>query len=101
MSALATLPLADGRKRIAAKSCTSLEPTNAPLDAMEKARALKAFVLGTPDQARVQAKDANAKIAKGDVGPLAGIPLGIKDLFATNEVRTVECSKILGNSIPP
>ena len=41
------------------------------------------------------------KIAKGEGGPLAGIPLGIKDLFATKDVRTTACSKILGNFVPP
>ena len=37
---------------------------------------------------------------KGEGGPLAGIPLGIKDLFATKDVRTTACSKILGNFVP-
>ena len=101
MTDLTSLTLNDARKGIAAKTFTSLELTNAHLAAMEKARALNAFVLETPDQARQQAIAADAKIAKGDVGPLAGIPLGIKDLFATNGVRTTACSKILGNFIPP
>ena len=47
------------------------------------------------------ARAADAKIGKGEVGPLAGIPLGIKDLFATEGVRTTACSKILGDFIPP
>ena len=47
------------------------------------------------------ARAVDAKIAKGEGGPLAGIPLGIKDLFATKDVRTTACSKILGNFVPP
>ena len=47
------------------------------------------------------ARAADAKIGKGEIGPLAGIPLGIKDLFATEGVRTTACSKILGDFIPP
>src|SRR5207342_3148476 len=43
----------------------------------------------------------DARIAKGEGGPLAGIPLGIKDLFATRDFRTTACSKILGNFVPP
>ena len=46
------------------------------------------------------AQAADEKIAKGEGGPLAGIPLGIKDLFATKDVRTTACSKILGNFVP-
>ena len=37
----------------------------------------------------------------GDARPLEGIPLGIKDLFATKDVRTTACSRILDNFVPP
>ena len=47
------------------------------------------------------ARAADAQIAKGEGGPLEGIPLGIKDLFATKDVRTTACSNILGNFVPP
>jgi aspartyl-tRNA(Asn)/glutamyl-tRNA(Gln) amidotransferase subunit A len=100
MTDLTSMTLADARKGIAAKTFTSLELTDAHLAAMEKARVLNAYVLETPEQARAQAKAADAKIAKGDAGPIAGIPLGIKDLFATEGVRTTACSKILGDFKP-
>src|SRR6202163_1546284 len=73
---------------------------DAHLKAIGAARALNAFVMETPDQARAMAREADAKIAKSEGGPLAGIPLGIKDLFATKDVRTTACSKILGNFVP-
>src|ERR1700737_1008547 len=101
MTDLTTLPLAEGRTGLANKSFTSLELTDAHVNAIEAARALNAFVMETPDQARAMAREADAKIAKGIGGPLAGIPLGIKDLFATKDVRTTACSKILGNFVPP
>src|SRR5258705_8655115 len=47
------------------------------------------------------AKDADARLTAGDARPLEGIPLGIKDLFATKDVRTTACSKILDNFVPP
>src|SRR6202034_2567793 len=100
MTDLTSLTLAEARDGLAKKSFTSLELTDAHLAAMEAARALNAFVLETPDQARAMAQQADADIAKGDGGPLAGIPLGIKDLFATKDVRTTACSKILGNFVP-
>ena len=101
MTDLTSLTLADAREGLAQKSFTALELTDAHLAAMEKARMLNAYVLETPEQARAQAKAADATIAKGDAGPLAGIPLGVKDLFATTGVRATACSKIIGNFIPP
>src|SRR5712672_30748 len=100
MTDLTSLTLAEAREGLAKKSFTSLELTDAHLGAMEAARALNAFVLETPDRARDMARDSDARIAKGEGGPLAGIPLGIKDLFATKGVRTTACSKILGNFVP-
>ena len=100
MTDLTSLTLADAREGLAQKSFTALELTDAHLAAMEKARVLNAYVLETPEQARAQAKIADATIAKGQAGPLAGIPVGVKDLFATNGVRTTACSKILGDFIP-
>src|SRR5688572_6242085 len=68
---------------------------------MEKARGLNAYVLETPEAAQTMAKASDERIASGKAGPLEGIPLGIKDLFCTEGVRTTACSKILGNFIPP
>ena len=101
MTDLTSLTLADAREGLVQKSFTALELTDAHLAAMEKARVLNAYVLETPEQARTQARAADATIAKGDAGLLAGIPLGIKDLFATTDVRATACSKILGNFVPP
>jgi aspartyl-tRNA(Asn)/glutamyl-tRNA(Gln) amidotransferase subunit A len=101
MTDLTSLTLSEAREGLAKKSFTSLELTEAHIAAIEAARALNAFVLETPDQARSMARAADTKIAKGEGGPLGGIPLGIKDLFATKGVRTTACSKILGNFVPP
>ncbi|OQW58204.1 MAG: aspartyl/glutamyl-tRNA amidotransferase subunit A [Proteobacteria bacterium SG_bin9] len=100
MTDLTSLTLAEARDALAKKTITSAELTDAHLAAMEKARVLNAYVLETPEQARAMAKDADAKLAKGDGGPLGGIPLGIKDLFATKGVRTTACSNILGDFKP-
>ena len=100
MTDLTTLTLAQARDGLADKSFTSLELTEAHLAAMAQARALNTYVLETPDEARAMARAADEKIAKGEVGPLAGIPLGVKDLFATRGVRTTACSKILDDFTP-
>src|ERR1700721_1002691 len=101
MTDLTSLTLAEARDGLASKSFTSVELTDAHLEAIEAARVLNAFVMETPDQARAMAREADSRIANGQGGPLAGIPLGIKDLFATKDVRTTACSKILGNFVPP
>ena len=101
MTDLTSMTLAEARDGLAKKSFTSVELTDAHIAAVEAARALNAYVLETPDQARDMAQAADARIAKGEGGPLGGIPLGIKDLFATKGVRTTACSKILGDFKPP
>src|ERR1700741_1378296 len=100
MTDLTSMTIAEARDGLAKKSFTSRELTDAHLAAMEAARPLNAFVLETPDKARAMAQAADADIAKGEGGPLAGIPLGIKDLFATRDIRTTACSKILGSFVP-
>ncbi len=47
------------------------------------------------------AKASDAKLAAGEGRPLEGVPLGIKDLFCTEGVRTTAGSNILGNFVPP
>ncbi|WP_322517383.1 Asp-tRNA(Asn)/Glu-tRNA(Gln) amidotransferase subunit GatA [Rhodopseudomonas palustris] len=101
MTDLTSLTLAEARDGLAQKSFTAVELTEAHLAAIEAARELNAYVLETPEQARQMAQAADAQIAKGESGPLAGIPLGIKDLFATKDTRTTACSKILGDFRPP
>jgi aspartyl-tRNA(Asn)/glutamyl-tRNA(Gln) amidotransferase subunit A len=101
MTDLTSMTLAQARDGLANKSFTSVELTDAHIAAVEAARALNVFVLETPDQARSMAQAADASIARGEGGPLGGIPLAIKDLFATKGVRTTACSKILGNFVPP
>src|SRR6202011_2280950 len=101
MTDLTSMTLAQARDGLANKSFTSVELTDAHIAAVEAARTLNAFVLETPDRARSMAQAADARIAKGEGGPLGGIPLAIKDLFATKGVRTTACSRILGNFVPP
>ncbi|MDR3469275.1 MAG: Asp-tRNA(Asn)/Glu-tRNA(Gln) amidotransferase subunit GatA [Xanthobacteraceae bacterium] len=101
MTDLTSLSLAEARQGLKAKAFTALELTDAHIFAVEKARALNAFVLETAEEARMMAQAADLRIARGEGGPLAGIPLGIKDLFATKGVRTTACSRILENFVPP
>ncbi len=100
MSDLTTLTLAQARDGLCSKSFSATELTQAHLEAIERAGDLNAFVLETPDEARAMAKAADARLRTGEARPLEGLPLGIKDLFATRDVRTTACSHILDNFVP-
>ncbi len=100
MSELTRLTIADARAGLKQKKFSAAELADAHLAAIEKARSLNAYVLETPERAAAMAKAADARIAKGDAGPLEGIPLAIKDMFCTKGVRTTACSRILDNFVP-
>jgi len=100
MNDLTTLTIASARDGLKHKKFSAAELADAHLAAIEKARSLNAYVLETPERANAMAKAADARIAKGDAGPLEGIPLAIKDMFATQGVRTTACSHILDNFVP-
>jgi aspartyl-tRNA(Asn)/glutamyl-tRNA(Gln) amidotransferase subunit A len=101
MTDLTALTLAQARDGLRKKQFSATELAEAHLAAVENARALNAFVLGTPERARDMARASDARLAKGEGGPLEGLPLGIKDLFCTDGVRTTACSHILENFVPP
>jgi aspartyl-tRNA(Asn)/glutamyl-tRNA(Gln) amidotransferase subunit A len=101
MTELTSLTLAAARDGLRNRSFSAIELAGAHLKAMEQARALNAYVLETPEAALAMAKEADARLQSGDARPLEGISLGIKDLFATKDVRTTACSRILDNFVPP
>ena len=100
MSELTSLTLAEARDRLRRREFSAVELADAHIAVMEKARALNAFVLETPERARTMAEAADARLGAGDARPLEGLALGIKDMFATEGVRTTACSKILGQFAP-
>lgn len=64
------------------------------------AKALNAFIVETPDHAIAAAKAADADRAAGTLKPLSGVPIGMKDLFATNGVQTTAASHMLEGFVP-
>ncbi len=101
MSELTGITLKAALDGLAARRFSAEEITRAHIQAIEAARPLNAFVLETPDRALEMARASDARIAAGDAGPLEGAPIGIKDLFCTQGVRSTAGSRILGNFIPP
>jgi aspartyl-tRNA(Asn)/glutamyl-tRNA(Gln) amidotransferase subunit A len=97
---LTSLALADARDGLIQKSFSAAELAQAHLTAIERARSLNAYVLETLDQALAMAKEADARLNAERARPLEGLPLGVKDLFATRDVRTTACSRILDGFVP-
>ena len=97
MTGLTDLSLAEMQAGLAQKKFSAVELAQAHLDAMAANRHLNAFIVETPELALAQAKAVDAG-TRG--GPLAGIPLGIKDLFAVEGVQTTAGSKILAGFVP-
>ena len=101
MSDLTHLTISAARAKLRAKEITATEITEAYLGAIERANpALNAYIAVTDDKARAMAKASDARLAKGEGGSLEGIPLGIKDLFATEGVHTQACSHVLDGFKP-
>src|SRR5690606_41008875 len=87
---------------LAAGEFSAVELTQALLDRIGALNpALNAFITVTAEQALAQAREADAKRAAGEAGPLTGIPIAHKDLFCTAGVRTTCGSKMLDNFISP
>ena len=62
---------------------------------------LRAFNEVTSEQALARAAEAEQEIAAGNYrGPLHGIPVGLKDLLQTRDVRTTVSSRMLGDWVP-
>jgi aspartyl-tRNA(Asn)/glutamyl-tRNA(Gln) amidotransferase subunit A len=95
------LTIAEARDKLAKREFTATELTQAHIDAVAAANeALNAYVLTTPEKALAMAADSDKRLADKTARPLEGIPLGIKDLFCTKDVRTTACSHILDGYTP-
>jgi aspartyl-tRNA(Asn)/glutamyl-tRNA(Gln) amidotransferase subunit A len=95
------LTIAEARAALERKELSAEELARAHVDAIEKANdSLNAFVLKTPERALEMAKASDARRKRGEARALEGIPLGIKDLFATKGVRTTACSHVLDGFTP-
>lgn len=96
------LTLEDAAIAVRDRRVSPLELTEACLARIEAVEPrLNAFITVTADLARAEARDAGAQIAAGRYrGPLHGIPVAVKDLFATKGIRTTAGSRILADWIP-
>jgi aspartyl-tRNA(Asn)/glutamyl-tRNA(Gln) amidotransferase subunit A len=96
------LTIAQAHERLTKREISSVELTRAVLDRITRVEPrVGAFITVTPEAALKQAEAADRRIAAGQILPLTGIPLAIKDLISTQGIRTTCASRILENYVPP
>ena len=101
MTDLTRLTISQAREKLRAREISAIELTDAYLAAIDAANdTFNAYVAVTHDKARDMAKASDSRLGNGEAGPLEGIPLGIKDLFATEGVHTQACSHVLDGFRP-
>lgn len=96
MTQITDLGIAALRDGIRAKTFSAREVADAFIVAVSAAKPLNAFIVETPEHALAAASAADDAVAAGEtLKPLAGVPIGMKDLFATKGVQTTAASHIL------
>ena len=92
----------EARELLRKKQVSSVELTKAYLERINKVDGkVRAFVTVTGELALQQAAQADAVLAKGEGGPLTGVPALIKDNMCTKGTQTTCSSKMLENFVPP
>ena len=101
MTVLTDLGIRDIRDGVRAGQFSAREVADAFIAAVSGAKPLNAFLVETPDHALAAASAADAARAAGEAPkPLAGVPIGMKDLFCTEGVATTAASHILEGFVP-
>ena len=100
MSDLLKYDLLGASEAIKSKEISSVELTNAYTEAIEKTSSLGAYLEIVKDKALEMAKVSDENISKGVSRPLEGLPIGVKDMFCTKDIKTTASSKILDNFYP-
>ena len=100
MSDLLKFDLLQASIAIKNKEFSSIELTNAYIEAIENTSSLGAYLEIVKDHALSMAKISDENISNGVSRPLEGLPIGVKDMFCTKGIKTTASSKILDNFYP-
>ncbi len=95
------LSITEALQKLQSREISATELTRAHLDRIDKYNPeLNAYITVTRERAMADAAAADARIKNGNARLLDGIPIGMKDLFATRGIRTTAASHMLENFIP-
>src|SRR4030095_528272 len=98
---LCLLPATELRMRFANRELSPVEAADAILTEIDSVNpTINALVTGTSDPSRAQARRAARAYANNLAGPLAGIPISIKDLTLTKGIRTTRGSLLYKEWVP-
>jgi aspartyl-tRNA(Asn)/glutamyl-tRNA(Gln) amidotransferase subunit A len=101
LSDTAYLTIEEAASLLARGESSAVELTQRALKRIDEIDSeLHAFLLTTPDVALLQAREADRRIARGEAGPLTGIPMALKDILSTRGIRTTCGSKMLESYVP-
>ena len=100
MSELLTLNISQILEGLNKKQFSAVEVTRAYLDKIEKTRVLNMYLEVSSDKAIEMAKKADENYKNNTARLLEGIPVGVKDMFCTEGIKTTASSKILENFVP-
>jgi len=95
------LGVAELGRALRAKTVSSTELTQHLLARVAVAKDLGAFLHVDEDYALARAKDADARLARGEAGALIGVPLAHKDIFVTRDMPTTAGSRMLEGYLSP
>lgn len=96
------LTMEEARARLDRGEISAAELTRAFLDRIAALDPrVNAYITVAAESARAEAEAADRAIAAGEAGPLTGIPLSVKDVLCTRDLRTTCASRILENFVPP
>ena len=95
------LTITQALEKLKKREISATELTRAYLDRIEKfGKDLNCYITVTPERALADAAAADARYATDSALALDGLPIGMKDLFATRGIRTTAASRMLENFIP-
>ncbi len=102
-SSIASLTIDQVRERLAARDFSAVELTQSALEfAKAENPKTNAYLHFSPERALEAAERVDRKLAAGeDPGPLAGVPVAVKDVIVTKGVRTTCGSRLLERYVPP